>query len=308
MTAALFIQNLRKSYGSFQAVRGISFDVAAGEVFGLLGPNGAGKTTTLECILGLRRPDSGTIEIACIDALAQPAKIRAVIGAQHQSTALQDKITPRQALRFFGSFYARPAEAEKLIAQFNLAEKADAPFGTLSGGQRQRLAIALALVNEPPILFLDEPTAGLDAQSRRELHELIASLKVAGRTIVLTTHYIEEAERLCSRVAIINSGSIAAIGSPGDLIATAKSLPRVVVATARPLTHAQTADLEGGAGAELRDGRWHLSTQAVPRTILSLVHLAEAERNEILDLQIHRPTLEDVFLELTGTRITDRQG
>src|SRR5581483_7072958 len=202
MAGGVIVHNLVKRYGPVEAVRGVGFDVHAGEIFGLLGPNGAGKTTTVECVIGLRRPDQGTIEIDGIDALAQPDRTKQRIGAQLQATALQDKITPREALRLFGSFHDRRADVRSLIDRFALSEKADAPFESLSGGQRQRLALALAFVNDPAVLFLDEPTSGLDPQSRRELHESIRQMRAEGRAILLTTHYIAEAHDLCDRIAI----------------------------------------------------------------------------------------------------------
>jgi ABC-2 type transport system ATP-binding protein len=217
----LVVRDLVKRYGAVEAAAGVSFEVAAGEVFGLLGKNGAGKTTTLECILGLRRPDSGEILVNGIDAIAHPGQVKELVGAQLQATALQDKITPREALRFFGSFYSRAARAEDLIEQFGLGEKADSAFDTLSGGQKQRLGVALALVNEPQLVVLDEPTAGLDAQARRELHGMIGRIRRGGRTVVITTHYIEEAHQLCDRIGIIDRGKIVAAGHPDDLILAA---------------------------------------------------------------------------------------
>src|SRR4051812_8750418 len=172
-TPKVNIQGLRKRYGDFEAVRGVSFEVAEGEILGLLGPNGAGKTSTLECVIGLRRPDGGSVHICGMDALAEPERVKQRIGAQLQATALQDKITPREAIGLFGAFYEKPAGVEELIERFALGEKADSPFDSLSGGQKQRLALALAVVNEPQVLFLDEPTSGLDPQSRRELHAVI---------------------------------------------------------------------------------------------------------------------------------------
>jgi ABC-2 type transport system ATP-binding protein len=214
MSAEVRVTNLIKHYGSLTAVDGISLEVHAGEIFGLLGPNGAGKTTTIECILGLRTPDSGAIIIDNIDAIAEPERIKQMIGAQLQATALQDKLTPREALKFFGAFYRNAIKPSQLIERFSLTEKADAPFDSLSGGQKQRLALALAFVNDPRLIFLDEPTAGLDAQSRRDLHGDILKLKADGKTVVLSTHYIEEAHRLCARIAIINAGKIVAMGTP----------------------------------------------------------------------------------------------
>jgi ABC-2 type transport system ATP-binding protein len=305
MEIVVHVEDLFKRYGDLQAVGGVGFDVARGEVFGLLGPNGAGKTTALECIIGLRRPDGGSIEIAGIDALRDPLRARQIIGAQLQATALQDKITPRQALRLFGSFYDKSGDADKLIEQFELGAKADASFDTLSGGQRQRLAIALAMVNQPQVIFLDEPTAGLDPQARRELHAAIARMREAGRTILLTTHYVEEASRLCDRVAIIDHGMIAAIGRPDELIAASKALSSVVVSTARPLEQSRMATLAGVSRAVLEDGRWRVRTSSVTQTIMNLVDLIESEKNELLDLRIHHPTLEDVFLELTGSQLME---
>src|SRR5919106_2060333 len=190
MSASVVVRDLRKQYGSVQAARGVSFEIQDGEVFGLLGPNGAGKTTTLECVIGLRQPDEGTIEVCGIDARQRPHDVKQRIGAVLQTTALQDRITPREALTLFGSFYRNRSEPGQLLNRFALAEKADAPFDTLSHGLRQRLALALAFVNEPELIFLDEPTTGLDAQSRRELHGEVTRMKREGRTVLLTTHYI----------------------------------------------------------------------------------------------------------------------
>jgi ABC-2 type transport system ATP-binding protein len=197
-------------------VDGISFEVAAGEVFGLLGPNGAGKTTTLESILGLVRPDAGHIEI---EGDADPARVRAKIGAVLQATGLPDKITPREALTVFGAFYSAPLDPQTLLERFGLAEKAHAAFDTLSGGQKQRLALALAFVGNPRLLLLDEPTTGLDPQMRREVQDHIAAIREEGRAVLLATHDMAEAERLCDCIAVIAQGRIVATGAPRDLIA-----------------------------------------------------------------------------------------
>ena len=198
--------NLKKRYDGVEAARGVSFEIRDGEIFGLIGPNGAGKTTTVECVIGLREPDEGAIEVCGIDARRRPREVKEKIGASLQTTALQDKITPREALALFGAFYRHKAEPAALLERFALLDKADAPFDTLSGGQRQRLALALAFVNKPELVFLDEPTAGLDPQSRRELHGEIAKMKHDGHTVLLTTHYLNEAEALCDRIAIIDRG------------------------------------------------------------------------------------------------------
>jgi ABC-2 type transport system ATP-binding protein len=219
MADEVVVSDLAKNYGSIVALAGVSFSVGAGEIFGILGRNGAGKTTCIECVIGLRRADRGVIHIHGIDATANPRKIKELIGVQLQATALQEKITPREALKLFASFYPRSDFVESLIERFFLMDKADSHFDTLSGGQRQRLALALAVVHQPNIVFLDEPTAGLDVQSRRQLHEIIRQMRKDGRTIVMTTHNIEEAAQLCDRIAVIHCGKIVACGSPESLMA-----------------------------------------------------------------------------------------
>ncbi len=220
-TPSLIVRDLRKSYGGVAAVRGVSFSIGAGEIFGLLGVNGAGKTTTVECLTGLRAPEGGEIEIGGVDARKNPAAAKQKLGVALQSTALQDKITPREALRLFAAFYARAQTASpgELLARFGLTDKADAPYDTLSGGQRQKLALALAFVNRPEVVLLDEPTVGLDVRARRELHAEIERLKGEGHAVLLTTHALDEAEKLCDRVAIIHRGEIVAAGSPRTLAA-----------------------------------------------------------------------------------------
>jgi ABC-2 type transport system ATP-binding protein len=213
------VQGLSHRYGGVQAVDGISFEIAAGEIFGLLGPNGAGKTTTLECILGLIAPDDGRIEIAGMDVRGDARAARAKIGAVLQATGLQDKITPCEALGLFAAFHTAPLKTDALLARFGLAEKAEAAFETLSGGQKQRLALALAFVGDPQLLLLDEPTAGLDPQMRREVQDHIRAVKDNGRAVLLATHDMEEAMRLCDRVAVIAGGKIVATGAPRELSA-----------------------------------------------------------------------------------------
>ena len=294
------VRELSKRYGAVEAIRGVSFDVAAGETFGLLGPNGAGKTTTLECILGLRRPDAGAVTIGGIDALAHPEQAKRLTGAQLQAAALQDKITPRQALNLFAAFYRAPLPVDDLLGRFALAPQAGAPFESLSGGQKQRLFLALALVGDPRLLVLDEPTAGLDPQARREFHALIAGLRAAGRTVLLSTHDLEEAHRLCDRVGILHEGRLIAVATPAKLIAGAGAVPQVAVTTARPLDAALVGALPGVVGCEPQADGWRLGTTDVNRTIISLVQQLARDGNELCDLQILRPSLEDVFLELTG--------
>jgi ABC-2 type transport system ATP-binding protein len=298
--SSVCVRNLTKRYGPVEAVRGVSFDVAEGEIFGLLGPNGAGKTSILECVLGLRRPDSGTIEVGGIDAVGRPERAKERVGAQIQGASLQDKITPRQALVFFASFYEDACPAEALIGRFELADKADAPFDSLSGGQKQRLFLALAFVNNPRLVVLDEPTSGLDPKSRRELHRLILGLRAAGRSVLLSTHYLEEAEGLCDRVAILNEGQIVAMARPSELVSRSRSATHVAVRTARTMAAEQTAALPGVVSSRIEDDTWHIATTNVSGTITALMIDSERDSNPLLDLQIRRPTLEDVFIELTG--------
>src|SRR5580704_11693917 len=216
-TPIIQVENLVKSYGDVQAVRGVSFSVEEGEVFGLLGPNGAGKTSTVEILEGLRDLDGGRVSVCGLDPQRDSQALKHEIGAALQSTSLPDKLRVMEALRLFSSFYKRRRNPEELLKRFGLEEKRNAFYSQLSGGQKQRLALAMALVNDPKILFFDEPTAGLDPQVRREIYDIIEELKREKKTIVMTTHYIEEAERLCDRVAIVDHGKVITLGSPREL-------------------------------------------------------------------------------------------
>ncbi len=294
------VAGLSKRYGVTEAVCDVSFEVGAGLIFGLLGPNGAGKTTTLECILGLRQPDSGSIQIGGSDLRTDANRAKLCVGAQLQAATLQDKITPRQALELFGSFYPRPFASDELLERFDLEDKADAHFATLSGGQRQQLFLALALINRPTLLVLDEPTAGLDPQTRRTLRGLISNMRTEGRTVLLSTHDLEEAAQLCDQVAILDGGRMIAIAPPSELIGHAKSPTRVIVRTAPPLTSAEVDSLPHVLGAACGDCGWILDTPAPNRLLAALVRRADEVGAELLDIQLRRPSLEDVFIELTG--------
>jgi ABC-2 type transport system ATP-binding protein len=229
------VRGLSHRYGGVRAVEGISFEIAAGEVFGLLGPNGAGKTTTLESILGLIVPEAGRIEVCDIDARLHLREARARTGAVLQATGLQDKITPREALDLFAAFYPEPLKTNDLLVRFGLTEKAGAAFDTLSGGQKQRLALALAFIGDPQVLVLDEPTTGLDPQMRREVQDHIQAMKDSGRAILLATHDMDEAARLCDRVAVIARGRIVVTGAPRALMAEhGGSLEDVILRLAKP--------------------------------------------------------------------------
>ena len=298
--AKVIVRDLKKRYDGVEAARGVSFDIEDGEIFGLIGPNGAGKTTTLECVIGLREPDAGSIEICGIDARRRPRDVKQKIGAALQTTALQDQITPREALILFGSFYAQRLPASELLDRFGLAEKADAPFGTLSGGQRQRLALALAFVNRPELVFLDEPTSALDAQSRRDLHREILRMKEDGHTVLLTTHYIDEAEALCDRVAVISKGVVVASGGTRELMAGSAASPAVFVGTNRPIDPSLLSPLAGIEGLSCEGTTARFRTTDVNRTVAALVNILDANGLEMTELHVQKASLEDVFLELTS--------
>lgn len=299
MPAQVVVRDLTKSYAGRPAVRGVSFAIEAGEVFGLLGPNGAGKTTTVECLIGLREPDGGELEVCGIDARRYPREVKQRIGVALQTTSLQDKITPREALRLFRAFYRDGAEPQALLERFDLVAKADAPLDTLSGGQRQRLALALAFVNRPELVFLDEPTTGLDPQARRELHGAIAQMKRDGHTVLFTTHYLDEAEELCDRVAIIDRGRIVATGTPRELIARARVRQSVTVTTARPLAPEHVRALPDVVAVSGEGQTLHFQTGAATPAVAALMRLIEESRAELIDLHVRKATLEDVFLGLT---------
>lgn len=280
-------------------MRGVTFNINGGEIFGLLGPNGAGKTTTVECLIGLREPDGGAIEICGIDARRQPHEAKQKIGVALQTTALQDQITPREALRLFGSFYREQVDPDSLLERFALKPKADARFDTLSGGQRQRLALALAFVNRPQLVLLDEPTTGLDPQSRRELHAEIVRMKEEGYTVLLTTHYLDEAEQLCDRVAIIHGGRIVGTGAPRELIAQASGAQTVTLTTRQPVDHRRFANLPGVENLRC-EGTTVVFQSAQPALTLSAVmQLLLEQRIEMVELRMQKASLEDVFLGLT---------
>jgi len=301
----LQVENLEKRYEDVHAVRGVSFSVEEGEVFGLLGPNGAGKTSTIEILEGLRVADGGRVSVCGFDPQKNPNELKREIGAALQSTSLPDKIRVSEALRLFASFYHRRRKSEDLLKRFGLEEKRNAFYSQLSGGQKQRLALAIALVNDPKVLFLDEPTAGLDPQVRREIYDIIEELRRDKKTIVLTTHYIEEAERLCDRVAIVDHGKVIAEGTPRELKQRSANTARVEVRLAKQAENGTLRSLEGVVDAREIDGVHVLHCQHTAPTIVSLVKHLEATGNELVSLEIATPSLEDVFIELTGRRLRD---
>ena len=303
--AILQVENLVKSYADVQAVRGVSFSVNEGEVFGLLGPNGAGKTTIVEILEGLRDPDGGRVAVCGLDPQRESEALKHEIGAALQATSLPDKMRVIEAIRLFASFYKRHRKPEELLKRFGLDEKRNAFYSKLSGGQKQRLALAMALVNDPRVCFLDEPTAGLDPQVRREIYDVIEELRREKKTVLLTTHYIEEAERLCDRVAIIDHGKVIALGTPRELKAGSGGTTRIEVRLSKPESNGTMKSLEGVLDAREVDGAYVLHSQRSAQTIVSLVKHLEAQGNELVSLEIATPSLEDVFIELTGRRLRD---
>jgi ABC-2 type transport system ATP-binding protein len=304
-TPVLQVENLVKRYGDVEAVRGLSFSVEEGEVFGLLGPNGAGKTSTIEIMEGLRVPDGGHVSVCGFDPQKNPTELKREIGAALQSTSLPDKIRVTEAIQLFASFYKRGRKVDELIRRFGLEEKRNAFYNQLSGGQKQRLALAIALVNDPKVLFFDEPTAGLDPQVRREIYDIIEELKLEKKTIVLTTHYIEEAEKLCDRVGIVDHGKLIALGTPRELKERSANTTRVEVRLAKPVAIDELKTLDGVVDAREMDGAYVLHCPRTAPAIVSLVKRLDTEGNELVSLEIATPSLEDVFIELTGRRLRD---
>jgi ABC-2 type transport system ATP-binding protein len=301
----LQVENLVKRYGDVEAVRGVSFNVEEGEVFGLLGPNGAGKTSTVEIMEGLRTLDSGRVSVCGLDPEKNAQELKHQIGAALQSTSLPDKLRVIEALRLFASFYRRHRNPEELLKRFGLQEKRNTFYSQLSGGQKQRLALAMALVNDPKVLFFDEPTAGLDPQVRREIYDIIEELRREKKTIVMTTHYIEEAERLCDRVAIVDHGTVIALGTPRELKERSGDKTRLEVRLARPEPQEILKNLEGVSDCRILGDSYILHCQRPPQAIVSLVKYLESTGNELISLEIATPSLEDVFIELTGRRLRD---
>lgn len=301
------MRGLRKSYGDFEAVKGVDFEVRPGEVFGLLGPNGAGKTTSVEILEGLRPRSGGEVRVLGLDPDRQKRELKDRIGACLQATNLPDKITVREALDFFGSLYSRKADTLALIARLQLSEKQDAGYATLSGGQKQRLALALALINDPQLLFLDEPTTGLDPQVRLEIRDLIEELRADKRTILMTTHYIEEAERLCDRVAIIDSGQIIAMGTPRALQEKSASHSAIEVRLNQPLKDTALPSWPESIRSVVSDDRQGITiySKRPAGTLVEMVKWIDSQGFELEDVHLNRPTLEDVFIELTGKKLRD---
>jgi ABC-2 type transport system ATP-binding protein len=300
VTPAVEVNSFRKLYGELIAVDGIAFDVKPGEIFGLLGPNGAGKTSTLECLEGLRAPDAGTLRVGGIDPAREPRRLRDVIGVQLQSAGLPDTITPDEAMRLFCAYHRVPPRYD-LLDRLGLEEKRRAQHAELSGGQQRRLALAIAVAHDPQVLFLDEPTAGLDVASRVELHDVMRERRAGGSTIVLATHDMAEAEAMADRVAILLRGRIAAIGTPREITATGAGLTRISVRTLSDCLSAPELHLPA-VRRSTHDGdyRIYFSTDIGP-TVAAIIGHVQDRDDTLVDLRVERPSLEERFLEITGS-------
>jgi len=306
--SALRVSGLRKAYKDVVAVDGIDLDVRCGECFGLLGPNGAGKTTTIEICEGLTTPDAGDVEVLGMRWASDATALRQRLGIQLQETQLTEKLTVIETVRLFRSFFDRGPLPQDAVALVQLEEKSDARVGALSGGQKQRLALACALVGDPDLLFLDEPTTGLDPQARRQLWDLIDTFKSAGRTILLTTHYMDEAERLCDRLAIMDRGKVIARGSPFELVASL-GLEHVVEFSTAAAGDRIDVDalrrLDGVRDARAENGTVRLQATALHRVLPTLLDELSRQALPLTELRTRSATLEDVFVALTGRHLRD---
>jgi len=296
------VEGIRKTYGRTVAVDDVSFDVQAGEIFGLIGPNGAGKTTTMECVEGLRAPDRGSMVVLGLDPRRQRYLLQHRIGVQLQEAQLQKRIKVREAVSFWASLYPASVDGDRLLEQLGLTDRRDAWFMTLSGGQKQRLFIALALIHDPELVFLDELTTGLDPQARRAIWDLVRSIRARGKTVFLTTHLMEEAERLCDRVAIIDHGRIVDIDTPERLVRRHCPERAVIVTTGDSSAQARFSTIPGVTAVSHDDRRFTIRGRADDLVTQVIGCLAE-HRMPVDDFRTEHPTLEDVFLELTGHSI-----
>ena len=307
MNTIVQVDGLRKTYGTTIAVDEISFEVQEGEIFGMVGPNGAGKTTTIECLEGLRKPSAGTLRVLGVDPQVESQVIRERVGMQLQQSNLPDRMKVWEALDLYASFYPKAVDWEKLLSQLGLDEKRNTPFSKLSGGQKQRLFIALALLPDPQLIFLDELTTGLDPQARHAIWDLIRDVRERGKTIFLTTHFMEEAEKLCDRVAVLDHGRIVALDTPANLIRGLGAEERIVFSVDSPLPEGFEESLSGDVRLEVQKGRVivHGKNHRKVPLVSEVVSLLSSQGIPFRDLRTEQPNLEDVFLSLTGHKIRE---
>ena len=305
MGIAVEVKNLTKRYGDLMAVNKVSFTIEEGEIFGLLGPNGAGKTTTIEMIEGLRKPDGGSIKVCDIDVSKKVDKVKEIIGVQLQSTSVYEKIKVGEVIDLFGGYYQKSLPAAEILQEVSLDEKSNSFVESLSGGQKQRLALALALVNNPRVLFLDEPTNALDPQARRNVWDIIEGLSQKGKTIILNTHYMEEAERFCGRVGIMDHGQIIALDTPGNLISK-QNLDSAVEFISSNGTSKEFFEKLPRVNKVTQDGeKFILHTREASSLLADIIRLREENRLHIENISVREATLEDIFLELTGRKLRE---
>jgi len=302
---AVRCSGLVKRYADVTAVNGLNLEVRGGECFGLLGPNGAGKTTTIEILEGLTAPDAGEVEILGTSWARDAEGLRERLGISLQETQLNEKLTVAETVRLFRSFYREGRDPDEVLSRLALDEKRKARVGKLSGGQKQRLAVACALVGDPEVLFLDEPTTGLDPQSRLQLWQIVMDFRAQGGTVLLTTHYMDEAERLCDRVAIVDRGQVIALGTPRELINSLQAANVVEFATEPEMDEAVLRALPGVTEAHRRGPNWSLPVNSLAETVPALLSRIEGSGAKLLNLSTHQATLEDLFVSLTGRALRE---
>jgi ABC-2 type transport system ATP-binding protein len=302
---AVRCQGLVKRYSDVTAVDGLDLEVRRGECFGLLGPNGAGKTTTIEILEGLTEPDAGEVEILGTSWARDGNALRERLGISLQETQLTEKLTVGETIRLFRSFYREGRDPEAVLSQLALDEKRNSRVGKLSGGQKQRLAVACALVGDPEVLFLDEPTTGLDPQSRLQLWQIVMGFRAHGGTVLLTTHYMDEAERLCDRVAIVDHGKVIALGTPPDLISSLHAANVIELSSEPEIEESVLRTLPGVTEPHRRGPNWSVPVESLAETMPALLDQIEGSGAKLVNLSTHRATLEDLFVSLTGRALRE---